>query len=82
MFCNTLRPIEIISFYLIQKKYPENILEITFVDPICNTLILGLNQCLIMASHNTKVKKFNSIAIPLFDLPYFYWGFVIPLWVY
>jgi hypothetical protein len=29
---------------------------------------MGVNQYLIVASHNTKVKKFSSIAIPLFGL--------------
>jgi hypothetical protein len=37
----------------------------------------GVNQYLIMASHNTKVKKSNSIAIPLFSLLNSYWGYVI-----
>jgi hypothetical protein len=31
---------------------------------------MGVNKCLIVASHNIKVKKINSIAIPLFGLPY------------
>jgi hypothetical protein len=35
-------------------------------------LNMGVNQYLIMASHNIKVKKSNLIAIPLFGLPYFY----------
>jgi len=30
---------------------------------------MGVNQYLIVASHNIKVKKSSSIAIPLFDLP-------------
>jgi hypothetical protein len=33
---------------------------------------MGVNWYLIVASHNTKVKKFNTIAIPLFELPYSY----------
>jgi len=33
---------------------------------------MGVNQYLIVASHNIKVKKSSSIAIPLFDLPYSY----------
>jgi hypothetical protein len=33
---------------------------------------MSVNQYLILASHNTKVKKINSIAIPLFGLPYSY----------
>jgi hypothetical protein len=33
---------------------------------------MGVNPYLIMASHNTKVKKYNSIAIPLFGLLYSY----------
>jgi hypothetical protein len=41
-----------------------------------------INQYLIMASHNTKVKKFSSIVIPLFGLPYSYWGYVLLSWVY
>jgi hypothetical protein len=36
------------------------------------SLNVGVNQYLIVASHNTKVKKFNSIARPLFGLPYSY----------
>jgi hypothetical protein len=35
-------------------------------------LNMGVNQYLINASHNTKVKKYSLIAIPLFGLPYFY----------
>jgi hypothetical protein len=62
-------------------QYPEDILEITFVDSNA-ILYYGFNQCLIVASHNTKVKKSNSIAIPLFGLPYSYWGYAIPSWVY
>ncbi len=42
----------------------------------------GINQYLIVASHNTKVKKFSLIVIPLFGLPYSYWGYVILSWVY
>jgi len=45
-------------------------------------LNMGVNQYLIAASHNTKVKKYSSIAIPLFDLPEYYWGYVVPSWVY
>jgi hypothetical protein len=30
---------------------------------------MGVNQYLIVASHNTKVKKPSSIAIPLFGYP-------------
>jgi hypothetical protein len=35
-----------------------------------------------MASHDIKIKKSNSITIPLFDLPYSYWGYARPhsLW--
>jgi hypothetical protein len=33
---------------------------------------MGVNQYLIAVSHNTKVKKSSSIAMPLFDLPYSY----------
>jgi len=35
-------------------------------------LNVGVNQYLIVASHNTKVKKISSIAISLFGLPYSY----------
>jgi hypothetical protein len=49
-------------------QYLDNILEITYVD-----LNMGVNQYLIVASHNIKMKKFSSIAIPLFDLPYSCW---------
>jgi hypothetical protein len=35
---------------------------------------MGINQYLIVASHNTKVKKFSSIAIPLFGLLEFLLG--------
>jgi hypothetical protein len=45
-------------------------------------LNLGVNKYLIMASHNIKIKKPSSIATPLFDLPYFYWGYAISSWVY
>jgi len=45
-------------------------------------LDMGVNKYLIMASHNIKIKKSTSIAIPLFDLLYFYWGCVVPSWVY
>ncbi len=45
-------------------------------------LNMGINQYLIVASYNTKVNKFNSIVIPLFGLPYSYWGYVILSWVY
>jgi hypothetical protein len=45
-------------------------------------LNMGVNQCLIVASHNIKVKTFNSVAIPLFGLPYSYWGYAIPSLVY
>jgi hypothetical protein len=43
---------------------------------------MGVNQYLIVASRNIKVKKSSSIAIPLFGLPYSYWGYTIPSWVY
>ncbi len=43
---------------------------------------MGVNEYLIVASHNIKVKKFSSIAIHLFHLLYSYWGYVVPLWVY
>jgi hypothetical protein len=43
---------------------------------------MGVNHYLIVASHNTKSKKYSSIAIPLFDLPYSYGGYVVPSWVY
>jgi hypothetical protein len=56
-------------------QYLEDILEITYVGPICNAFNMGVNQYLIVASHNTK-------AIPLFGLPYSYWGYTIPSWVY
>jgi len=36
---------------------------------------MSVNEYLIVASHNTKVKKSNSIAIPFFGLPYSYWGY-------
>jgi hypothetical protein len=36
------------------------------------SLNMSVNQYLIAASHKTKVKKFSSIAMPLFDLPYSY----------
>jgi hypothetical protein len=45
-------------------------------------LNMGVNQYLIVTLHNTKVKKSNSIAIPLFDLPYSYWGYVVPSRMY
>jgi hypothetical protein len=45
-------------------------------------LNMAINQYLIVASHNTKVKKISSIVIPLFDLPRSYWGYVILLWIY
>jgi hypothetical protein len=45
-------------------------------------LNMGVNQYLIVASHNTKVKKPTSIAIPLYGLPYSYWGYTVPSWVY
>jgi hypothetical protein len=35
-----------------------------------------------VASHNIKIKKFNSITIPLFHLLYSYRGYVVPSWVY
>ncbi len=35
---------------------------------------VGINQYLIMASHITKVKKYSSIAKPLF-------GYIVPSWV-
>ncbi len=35
-------------------------------------LNMGVNQYFIVASHNTKVNKSSSIAIPIFDLPYSY----------
>jgi hypothetical protein len=43
---------------------------------------MGINQYLIVASHNTKVKKISSIVIPLFGLSYSYWGYVVLSWVY
>jgi len=43
---------------------------------------MGVNQYLIVASHNTKVKKSRSITIPLFGLPYSYWSYIVPSWVY
>jgi hypothetical protein len=62
-------------------KYPENILETTCW-PYMQYLNTYINQYLIMASHNTKVKKFSSNVIPLFGLPYSYWGYVLLSWVY
>jgi hypothetical protein len=41
-----------------------------------------VNQYLIMAPHNTKVKKPRSIAIPLYGLPYSYWGYTVPFGMY
>jgi len=41
-----------------------------------------VNKYLIMASHNIKILKSSSIVIPLFDLPYSYWGYEVPSWVY
>jgi hypothetical protein len=35
-------------------------------------LNMGVNQYLIVALHNTKVKKSSSISITLFDLTYSY----------
>jgi hypothetical protein len=35
-------------------------------------LNMGVSKYLIMASHNIKIKKSTSIAIPLFDLLCFY----------
>jgi hypothetical protein len=43
---------------------------------------MGVDQYLIVASHNTKVKKSSSFVIPLFGLPYSYWDYVVPSWVY
>ncbi len=45
-------------------------------------LNMCVNKYLIMASHDIKIKKSNSITIPLFDLPYSYWGYARPhsLW--
>jgi hypothetical protein len=43
---------------------------------------MDVNQYLIVASRNTKVEKSSSIAIPLFGLPYSYWDYAIPSWVY
>jgi hypothetical protein len=63
-------------------QYLEDILEITYVGPICNAFNMGVNQYLIVASQNTKVKKYSLIAIPLFGLLYSYWGYTIPSWVY
>jgi hypothetical protein len=40
-------------------------------------LNMGINQYLSVASHNTKVNKFNSIIIPLFGLSYSNWGYAI-----
>jgi hypothetical protein len=45
-------------------------------------LNMGVNKYLIMVSHNIKIKKSTSIAIPLFDLFCSYWGYVVPSWVY
>jgi len=50
--------------------------------PYVQYLNMGVNKYLIMASHNIKIKISNSIAIPLFDLPYSYWGYAISSWVY
>ncbi len=35
---------------------------------------MSINQYLILASHNTKVKKFSSLVIPLFGLQEFLFG--------
>ncbi len=40
-------------------------------------LNMGINQYLIVALHNTKVKKFSSIVISLFGLPEFLLGLCI-----
>jgi hypothetical protein len=42
----------------------------------------GVNQYLIVDSHNTKVNKSSLIEIPLFGLPYSYWGYSTPSWMY
>ncbi len=63
-------------------RYLKDILEITYVDLVCNTLIWVSSNILIMTSHKIKVKKSSPIAIPSFGLPYSYWGYVIPSWVY
>jgi len=42
---------------------------------------MGVNKYLIMASHNIKIKKSTSIAIPFFDLLCSYWGYVVSSWV-
>jgi len=38
---------------------------------------MSVNQYLIVASHNIKVKKHNLIALPLFGLPHAYWGYTV-----
>jgi hypothetical protein len=63
-------------------QYLKDTLEITYVDLVCNTLIWVLTNILVVTSHKIKVKKSNPIAIPSFGLPYSYWGYAIPSWVY
>jgi hypothetical protein len=77
VFCNSLRPIEIISFYLFQQLIPWRYIGNNLCWPCMQYLDMGVNQYLIAVSHNIKVKKSNSIAMPLFDLPYSYWGYII-----
>jgi hypothetical protein len=45
-------------------QYPIDILEITYVDLICNTLIWVFTNISIVASHKTKIKKSSPISIP------------------
>jgi len=63
-------------------QYLKDILEITYVDLVYNTLIWVLINILIATSHKIKVKNFSPIVIPSFGLPYSYWGYAIPSWVY
>jgi len=53
-------------------QYLKDILEITYVDLVYNTLIWVLTNILIVTSHKIKVKKFSPIAILSFGLPYSY----------
>jgi hypothetical protein len=43
---------------------------------------MGVNQYLIVASHNAEVNKSSSIAIALYGLSYSYWGYTLPSWVH
>jgi hypothetical protein len=79
-FVIALDQLKLFHFIYFNNAIPWRHIENNLCWPYMQYLNMGVNQYLIATSHNIKVKKFSSIAIPLFDLPYSCWGYIVSSW--